>query len=327
MGILSRGARAARPQVRVANPVLARYLDDLAASARSAGPQAADFDSVIAGMLPTTPAEPLADALRRADRTRALVQGRLDRLTPEQMPGSLGLVGRRYEADQAAARAADILSGRNRDTAAALGIGGALGAGAFGARMALENQQNEQDQALLEAWQNARDEREAAQLEADNQAAEVARAEQARARAERSLMASVDKSISEIDLWEDPPLMTGPNISQAGRVRSHFLETPFLSRTPEGDFRPSEDYPFRGKNAYFVSDLSPPSPEESVAAAPGPESQVSQVLDLEDLPGPQMRSIRALMRGGIPEGRARDIILKGSSMSPDEYRMVTGGRR
>jgi hypothetical protein len=140
-------------------------------------------------------------------------------------------------------------------------------------------------------------------------------------------MASVDRSISEIDLSDDAPVVIDPDIPGPDEARNSFLETPFISRTAEGDFRPSEDYPFRGKNTYFASDFRPPSPEESVAAAPGPESQVAQDQELEDLPGPQLRSIRALMRGGIPEGRARDIILKGNSMSPDEYRMVTGGRR
>jgi hypothetical protein len=349
-----------RPLVPVVRtPVLARYLDDLAQQARLADAaadarrldvhfgrvqpddpfagiggdeiadmvgatgaprrwlEAADYNQSIGSMMPGGPGEPMLDALARNDRTRALVQGRLDRLAPEQMPGSLGLVGRRYEADQAAARAADILSGRNRDTAMALGAAGALGAGAFGTRMALENQQNQQDQVLLGAWENERQQRDAEQLEADNQAAEVARAEQAKASAARSLMSSVDRSISEIDLADDAPVVIDPDIPGSDEVRNSFLETPFLS-----------DLPGRGgKNTFFASDFRPPSPEESVAAAPGPESQVAQDQDLEDLPGPQLRSIRALMRGGIPEGRARDIILKGNSMSPDEYRMVTGGRR
>jgi len=343
-----------RPVVQT-SPVLARYLDDLAQQARLAaaaadarrmdihfgrvqpedpfagigGDEIADmvgataaprrwleadaYNKSIEGLMPSGPGEPLLDALARNDRTRALVQGRLDRLAPEQMPGSLGLVGRRYDADQAAARAADILADRNLGTAAALGIGGALGAGAFGARMALENQQNQQDQMLLGAW--------------ENQAAEVARREQAKARADRSLMASVDRSISEIDFSDDAPVVIVPDIPGPDEVRNSFLETPFLSRTPEGNFRPSEDPFFRGKNTFFASDFRTPSPDDAVAFAPGPEAQVSRVPELEELPGPQLRSIRALMRGGIPEGRARDIILKGSSMSPDEYRMVTGGRR
>ena len=289
--------------------------------------EGAEYNRAIDSMMPTGPGEPFADALARNDRTRLLVQGRLDRLPPDQRPASLGLVGRQYEADRAAARAADILADRNRGTALTLGAAGALGAGAFGARMALENQQNEQDQVLLEAWANERQQREAEQLEEDNQEAEVARAEQAKARADRSLMASVDRAVSEIDLFDDEPVVFGPDIPGPEEIRDYFLETPFLSRTPEGDFRPRQDPTFRGKNTFFASDFRPPSPAESVAASPGPEGPVYRQEDLEDLPGPQLRSIRALMGGGIPEGRARDIILKGSSMSPNEYRMVTGGRR
>lgn len=329
--------------------------------------EAADYNQSIGSMMPGGLGEPMLDALARNDRTRALVQGRLDRLAPEQMPGSLGLVGRRYEADQSAARAADILSGRNRDTAMALGAAGALGAGAFGARMALENQQNQQDQVLLGAWKKERDlmdsvrqsvseidmaEDDPVIFSADIPTADEvngflaeglavpphqfdaggfdARSDERDSARDSALMASVGSGMDDIiDRAKGAPGMNAVNarIPSAERVRNSFLETPFISRTAEGDFRPSEDYPFRGKNTYFASDFRPPSPEESVAAAPGPESQVAQDPDLEDLPGPQLRSMRALMRSGIPEGRARDIILKGSSMSPDEYRMVTGGRR
>lgn len=81
----------------------------------------------------------------------------------------------------------------------------------------------------------------------------------------------------------------------------------------------------------FVEDepmiLTADTPAQAVAAAPGPEIPVGRERSLEELPGPQRRSIAALMRAGIPEGRATSIILRGASMSPDEYRMVTGGGR
>jgi hypothetical protein len=76
-----------------------------------------------------------------------------------------------------------------------------------------------------------------------------------------------------------------------------------------------------------MMNLEPDSPDDAVANAPGPGVQVGRNMDMEDLPGPQMRSVQALMRAGIPAGRAMDIITKGASMSPDEYRMETGGRR
>ena len=289
-------------------PVLARYLDDLARQADAA----AD-------------AEPLADLLRRNDRTRALVDSRLDRLTPEQQPGSLGLVARQSQFDQANARAAQILADRNRDTAMTLGAGGALGAGAFGLRMALDNQQNQQDQAILSGWGEARAEREAAQLAQDNRVAEAARAEQARARTARAIDAydddvlrgaeeGVERAVSEIDLSDDSPVVLDSGVSDFDSLMQSAMD----------DTRAN----LLGENAdESVMLVAMDTPEKAAAFAPGPATPVGMNRDLEDLPGPQMRSVRALMRAGIPESRALAIILKGSAMSPDEYRMVTGGRR
>jgi hypothetical protein len=243
--------------------------------------EAAEFNQSIGSMMPGGPGEPFADILNRHRRSQDLTAARLEQLTPGQRAGSLGYVAQQSQADAGMRRARQIA--QDEANKAAL-LAGAVAAGGAGAISVFAPD-------MLEA--------------------------ESKARRDSDIDEGVSRSISEIDLSDDAPVVIDPDIPGPDEVRNSFLETPFLS-----------DLPGRGgKNTYFASDFRPPSPEESVAAAPGPESQVAQDQDLEDLPGPQLRSIRALVRGGIPEGRARDIILKGNSMSPDEYRMVTGGRR
>lgn len=326
MGILSRGARAARPQVRVANPVLARYLDDLAARAMASGAKADDLDAVIAGMTPPPAAEPLADALRRNDRTRALVQSRLDRLEPEQMPGSLGLVGRQFDADSAAARAADIRYGRDLNTAAALAGAGIVGGGAMYGHMSqlaeeIARGQGQKDFDLGPdlsgdpdgAMPMTIDIGEDSPISGFDPAAEMAAA------APMPEVEMDDGTRAFMERWGDASV---PEQEIRKDTVDQLLAQPYVSTPPRG-----LEQRFKNSRPAWASDFAMPTPEEAVEAAPGPEAPVGRQAELEDLPGPQLRSIRALMRGGVPEGRARDIILKGSSMSPEEYRMVTGGRR
>ena len=64
---------------------------------------------------------------------------------------------------------------------------------------------------------------------------------------------------------------------------------------------------------------------------PGPESEVAGYEDFQQAPPPEnpavLRTIQALMRAGIQADRARGIATGQLSMSPDEYRAVTGRRR
>lgn len=294
------------------------------------------------------PSPPLTDMLLDNDRRRALIGSRLDRLTPEQQARSLPAVGRQYEADQAAARAADIKYGKDVNTAAALGAAGALGTGAFGARMAQESDRNQQDAAIL-ADLNMRE-----QLSRDVRDIDVAgddgvyvpdvyvgaSADDIPDLFAEDTLLPLTSDVDEISLLEDIndirvplpkprlPSMYEP-VSDAdvrAKTMEMMAEQQFLPRPGEA-LSPE----LRRHNTTFDDDLqmaiAPDSPDDAVAAAPGPTTPVGRIVDIEDLPGPQMRSIRALIGGGIPESRARDIILKGYSMSPDEYRMVTGGRR
>ena len=130
-------ARAlARPRV-VTPPALARHFDDLRFAEEAAAldrhfgrvrtpgpfdgielPAVPSIDEVVAAhqaaipaprpwveqaaqrdrFFPNMESEPFADALRRNDRTRALVRSRLDRLTPDEQASSLGLVAQQYDA-------------------------------------------------------------------------------------------------------------------------------------------------------------------------------------------------------------------------------------
>ena len=250
------------------------------------------------------PAPPLTDMLLDNDRRRALIGSRLDRLTPEQQARSLPVVGRQYEADQAAARAADIRYGRDVNTAAALAAAGIVGGGAMYGRM--------------------------------SQLAEEA----ARGQAENDFDLGPDLSGSPdgampmtMDLEEDAlmdsvasmpaPMAEGVDEDALlGSVQQQLAGVP--------QFAGGQPPPRSGMDLFAddpMMNLEPDSPDEAIASAPGPSIPVGRNMDMETLPGPQMRSVRALIRAGIPAGRAMDIITKGYSMSPDEYRMVTGGRR
>jgi hypothetical protein len=383
------------PQVRVTSPVLARYLDDLAKADRalagwdnyealsSAGRlggaaeavppprslmEPADYSAAIESMLPQRGAElPLVDQLLRMDRTRTLLDSRLGRLTPEQQASSLPLVGRRYEADQATARAAQIKRDADAQTAGALTAAAGVGAAAFAARVA---QEREAKRAARDA--NAAIGVDSAVRDIDiNTDADVyvpdgyvgSSAEDVPDLFADDTYLPVTAGVDELALMdqmdEDVAAVRPPYPDRRARLRDYSASDPMM-RTGVGQVKlpvSAEDMAARsaplsvagmeraGNQAYrnlrksqglsadslFADDtwtyLEPDSPDQAIANAPGPDIQVGRNMDMEDLPGPQMRSVQALMRAGIPAGRAMDIITKGASMSPDEYRMVTGGRR
>lgn len=78
-----------------------RGLDDIVAEQQAAigGPRSwAEQAAQREMFFPAQAEEPFADLLRRGERTRALVNSRLDRMTPEQRASSLAEVGRQYDA-------------------------------------------------------------------------------------------------------------------------------------------------------------------------------------------------------------------------------------
>lgn len=246
------------------------------------------------------PLDPMADMLLDMERRRSLLASRLESLTPEQRARSIPAVGQQYEADRAAARAADIQNSRDLQTAAALAAAGVVGGGAMYGHMS--------------------------QLAA----------EAAKAQAQNDFDLGPDLSGNPdgampmtIDIGQDS-LVDWPE----GRLSRMAAREPLPTVSVSPARTVTEDE-IRGATAkmegLFADDprmnLEPDSPDDAIAAAPGPSIPVRRNVDMEDLPGPQLRSVRALIRAGIPSGRAMDIITKGHSMSPDEYRMVTGGRR
>ena len=268
----------------------------------------AEYDANVSRMLPTEqPQPPLVDMLAANDRSRALVNARLDRLTPEQQARSLPFIGRQDEAAASARRAAAAEAARRWDktfppVAAAAAAVPAAAAGAY-------------------AWsRGTADDR--AKRQANNDLADMVRV--------RGIDATPKPA------WKLEPQTGDPDLT--GREedilpqRLDIGEDDLITDLPKVDLGDDMLVPATPPIAdLFAEDdpvyLPPDPPAVAAAARPGPSAPVRQKSDLETLPGPQLRSIKALMRAGIPERRARDIILKGSSMSPAEYRAVTGVKR
>lgn len=248
-----------------------------------------------------TPAAPLTDMLLDNERRRALIGGRIDRLTPEQQARSLPFVGRQYESDRAAARAAEIQHGRDVNTAAALAAAGVVGGAAMYGRMSQLS-----DEAAKAQAENTFD------LGPDLSGNPDGAMPMVIDSADDPLMDSITDSVNAMKM---PTVKVRPPYDPEGKALVKRLSQP----ADIDAARLFADDP--------MMNLEPDSPEDAIAAAPGPSIPVGRNMNMEDLPGPQMRSVRALINAGIPASRAMDIITKGASMSPDEYRMVTGGRR
>jgi hypothetical protein len=364
LGIGSKMVRGA-PKVRVTSPVLARYLDDLryAQQARDLDrfygripPDPGPFDNInlpeppdpvaaerAVGAAPRTwlenaemarsmepqPAPPLTDMLLDNDRRRALISGRLDRLTPEQRARSLPAVGQQYAADRAAARAAQIKGDADARTAGALTAAAGVGAAAFAARVAQEREAN----------RKARDAN--AAMGVDSAVRDIDINTDADVYVPDGYVGASAEDVP--DLFADDTYLPQPAGADEIALMDQMEEDvaairPRMPRTLLPRDYASEDLVRRLSQPQEISvadmfaedpmvNLEPDSPDDAVANAPGPGLPVGRNMDMEDLPGPQMRSVRVLIQAGIPAGRAMDIITKGASMSPDEYRMVTGGRR
>jgi hypothetical protein len=325
------------PKVGVTTPGLARYLDDLrlAQQARALDkhfgrlpPEPGMFDNIALpddpvaaeralGAAPRSwlenaelmramepqPESPLMDLLLANDRTQTLLDSRLERLTPEQLARSLPAVGRQYQADRDAARAAEILYGKDLNTAAALAAGGVVGGAALygqGSRLADEYAR---DQAEIPELGPDLSEDPAAvlpeELDLGDDSAVHWMADEA-----NDLEASLLNTLAP----------QADDLVATTLAETSYPEESMMELLPDG---PEES----------MMDLRPDGPEEAVAAAPGPDMAVGGEMELDALPGPQMRSVKVLINAGIPADRAMDIITKGASLTPDEYRMVTGGRR
>lgn len=330
----SKLARGGRAVVRTP-PVLARYLDDLriaeqakdldrhfgrippapgmfddidlppdpvsAQRAVGAAPRSWLESAEIADAMDVPPSAPLSDMLLNNERRRALIASRLSRLTPEQRASSLPSVGQQYEADRAAARAAAIQHDRDVNTAAALAAAGIVAGGAMYGRMS--QLAEEFAKSLAENYYDF-----GPDLSGDPDGA---------------MPMTIDIGEDSLVDWPEGRLS-----QMAARMPGPDVYVEPAPGVPESELRADT---VSQLETLFADDpmmnLEPDSPDDAIASAPGPTNPVGRPMDMEELPAPQMRSVRALIRAGIPAGRAMDIITKGASMSPAEYRMVTGGRR
>jgi hypothetical protein len=253
----------------------AGMLDDLAP--READPMEAFLGNPnLAAMLePRGPS--LAAMFNQNDAARGRLDARLANLTPEQLQSSIPAVGRQFEAERNAARAAEIREARELETAAKIAAAGLVGGGALygtGSRLA--------EEALVG-----------------------------------------DEIELPPDLSGDPAaydLSPGTDIEVEGMLPEVEGEEPDLS------------YMASPMVGMFDEDQQGLLGDDEPGTAPfllsqGPDAPVVEEQNMEDLPGPQLRSVKALIRAGIAPSRAMDIITGGASMSPDEYRQVTGGRR
>lgn len=262
--------------------------------------------------------EPLADMVNRANRTDTLLKSRVARMTPEEQQGSLTAIwaqAQRDAMDAAAARRAaqagqsERMAGLGRVATHPLTVAGATAAG-VGGYMATQDEDEPERLAMPEP--------EAVVADPEPQPTWWGEMEE-------------DIVPPSMDIGEDP----------MGDMLMELVDDEVAPYEPEIALNPGDEalvdsvlnspvpdwYSKRTIREYAMP-LGMLSADEAVEMAPGPESQVTETdFNIEDLPGPQQRSLKVLMNSGIPEGRARDIILRGASMSPDEYRMVTGGRR
>lgn len=250
--------------------------------------EAADYNRAIEKLLPAEPQVPLIDMLLRNDRTRSLVNARLDRLDPTGRAGSLGVVARQAEQDAALARADQIArSERMREVMPAyVGAAGVMALAGAGGIASL-------------------------QAEAERKRAAASAASDERAR----FLASADVAMQDdpeaflprsVDIGLDDPV--------ADMVDD--IAGQYLGDQPLPDF--TDNPPLR---------IGMDTPQQAESYNPGPSTPVGQPEDIESLPGPQMRSVRALIRGGISPARALEIITRGSAMTQAEYSQVTGARR
>lgn len=271
----------------------------------------AQFNRRIRAQMPPQVEElPLADQLLRNDRTRALVNNRLDRLTPEQRERSIPLIQRSYEDYQRQSRMADEAARLQRNNmlseaavplAAALGAGGVMMAGSKPEEVA-EEPLTLDDIAVLGAAAQAMDPADA-------------------------------MPIDEIDLGDFPMVEPDVQIDEEDVDTEGLAE--MIMAAMETPVVPDIEGLMDDPETLLALD-EPAIPEPAEPSRPMDDL----VLDRDNTPpresppdrdpymtNAQKRTVQVLMNAGIPSERAGRIARGEASMSMAEYRMVTGGRR
>jgi len=271
----------------------------------------AQFNRRIRAQMPPQVEElPLADQLLRNDRTRALVNNRLDRLTPEQEMRSLPAISRAYEDYQRQARMGEEAARLQRNSmmsdaavplAAALGAGGVMMAGSTPEEVA-EEPLTLDDIAVLGAAAQAMDPADA-------------------------------MPIDEIDLGDFPMVEPDVQIDEEDVDTEGLAE--MIMAAMETPVVPDIEGLMDDPETLLALD-EPAIPEPAEPSRPMDDL----VLDRDNTPpresppdrdpymtNAQKRTVQVLMNAGIPSERAGRIARGEASMSMAEYRMVTGGRR
>jgi hypothetical protein len=254
---------------------------------------------------------PLADQLLRNERTRALVGNRLDRLTPEQRERSIPLIQRSYEDYQRQARMADEAARLQRNSmlseaavplAAALGAGGVMMAGSTPEEEVAEEPLTLEDIAILGAAAQAMDPADA-------------------------------MPVDEIDLGDFPMVEPDVQIDEEDVDTDGLAE--MIMAAMDTPVVPGIEGLMDDPETLLALD-EPAIPEPAEPSLPMDDL----VLERDNTPpresppdrdpymtNAQKRTVQVLMNAGIPSERAGRIARGQASLSPAEYRMVTGGRR
>ena len=306
------------PQRNVVNAFLERLAEQqrrLAARGRDLKPvdalTPAQFNRRIRAQMPPQVEElPLADQLLRNERTRALVGNRLDRLTPEQQMRSLPAISRAYEDYQRQARMGEEAARLQRNSmlsdaafplAAALGAGGVMMAGSTPEEVA-EEPLTLDDIAILGAAAQAMDPADA-------------------------------MPVDEIDLGDFPMVEPDVQIDEEDVDTEGLAE--MIMAAMETPVVPDIEGLMDDPETLLALD-EPAIPEPAEPSLPMDDL----VLERDSTPpresppdrdpymtNAQKRTVQVLMNAGIPSERAGRIARGQASLSPAEYRMVTGGRR
>ena len=308
----------------------------------------AQFNRRIRAKMPPQVEElPLADQLLRNERTRALVGNRLDRLTPEQRERSLPAISRAYEDYQRQARMGEEAARLQRNSmlsdaavplAAALGAGGALMAGSTPegeeapAPMTLDDVQW-MTMAPADAMPTSMDLGDPLPVEPEVyiDAEDV----DTDGLAEMILAAQETPVIPDVDAMMDEDI--GMDLYGSSEPEDY---DPILTSFAAD---PTDYLELRGAGVPVLPDIDDEVPGGPVPVPEVPAMKEARLPDVADYFGEptqlaapdrdpymtnaQKRTVQVLMNAGIPSQRAGRIARGEASLSPQEYRMVTGGRR
>lgn len=266
------------------------------------------FNRRIEAQMPVQVEEmPLADRLLQMEKTNTLVNNRLDRLTPDQQMRSLPLIARDYQDFLRQSRmqeAADSITMGQRAAEYGVPITAAAVAGGIGLANALQQEEPEVDEPLT--------------LD------DISRERRREYEYFRTMDPADAMPVDEIDLGDFPGKFMDENRGLEPEV---YIEGEDLAELAE--MLNPEPPPVVPDIAGLMDedpamDLTRDSLSELIEAM----EPVYPVRASEPfMTNAQRRTSQVLMNAGIPQERAVRISLGQASLSPEEYRAVTGGRR